>query len=173
MTALRARPYGARPPGNSAGFLIGSFQRPVMPTDRDEADSIRHLRANGPTARPDVPGNLTSERVRSRTNVFRMSTGTGTAGIVYLDDHDPDRVVRTWVEENRETAERLGAESVRRRLRRAAPDGWAETVSDVLDDAGFTVDHSDRGAETYDGETTCPLCDETVSDLSTHLQSHD
>ena len=102
-----------------------------------------------------------------------MSTGTGTAGIVYLDDHEPDRIVRIRVEENRETAERLGAESVRRRLRRAAPNGWAETVSDVLDDAGFAVDHSDRGAKTYDGETTCPLCGETVSDLPTHLQSHD
>jgi hypothetical protein len=67
----------------------------------------------------------------------------------------------------------MDPESIRRRLRRAVPDGWEETVSEVIDEAGFTVDHSDRGTETYDNGTTCPLCEETVSDLSTHLQSHD
>lgn len=116
-----------------------------------------------------MPGSLTSEGVRSTTNALRVD---GSQHVVYLDEHDPRAVLRTWVETNRAAAEGMGPEAVRRRVRRAAPDDWSDAVEEVLDAEGFTVDHSERGTARYDGARTCPLCGEEVSDLATHLQGH-
>jgi len=87
-----------------------------MSKDTENARAIQHLRAHGPTPRPEVPGSLTIEGVRSMTNSLRVD---GTQYVVYLDEHDSRAVLRTWAQMNRTAAEGMGSEVVRRRVRRA------------------------------------------------------
>lgn len=77
-------------------------------------------------------------------------------------------VVRRWLKVNSDSMSDVTAESLRRRLRIAVPRENRETISEVLDQEGFDVNHSDRGGS-YSQKFECGFCGESVKDMASHL----
>lgn len=151
-----------------------------MPKDTAKSDAIIYLRENGPSPKRDLPVESLGEQVRRRIGSLNISGGPdgggpggslggGTTNVAYLEEkHDFAEVVRIWTQLNSDALENQSPESFRRRLRNAVSRDRKDVVSEVLDDEGYSVDHSDRG-HSYDQESDCPLCGSTMTDMASHL----
>lgn len=151
-----------------------------MPKDTDKSDAIVYLRKNGPSPKRELPVESLGENVRRRIASLNISGGPGgggpggtlgggTTAVAYLKgEHDFEEVVRTWTHINSDALANQSPQSFRRRLRNAVSRDRKDTVSDVLDQEGYSVDHSDRG-QSYDQESDCPLCESTVKYMASDL----
>lgn len=151
-----------------------------MADDSEGSKAVVYLREHGPTAKKELPVKSLSANVRRQIGTLRvtggpggggssMSVGGGLTHVAYLvEEHEFTRALRVWVNINSEAIERMNPNSLRRKLRGAGTREHQDVVSDVLDELGYEVDYSHRGGS-HSTDFECPFCDESVSDLSSHL----
>lgn len=151
-----------------------------MPKKPADSRAVDYLDEHGPSPRNELPVQNLAKNVRALVGTLNISGGPGgggstagvaggLTGIAYLrGEHDLREVLDAWLEANAEEVEEISPDSVRRRLRASVPHEQRDVVSEVLSEAGYEVDYTDRGGrqtEPFD----CPLCGASVPDMAAHL----
>ncbi|GAB7013649.1 hypothetical protein [Halolamina salina] len=151
-----------------------------MPKKPSDSRAVEYLAEKGPSPRKQLPVQNLATNVRALIGTLNISGGPGGGGstegvagglteVAYLrDSHDLETVVRAWIEVNEAEVEQLPADSVRRRLRASVPREQRDVVSEVLSEAGYEVDYTDRGGRQTD-PFECSLCGSSVPDIASHL----
>jgi len=153
----------------------------TMPKKPADSRAVTYLAEHGPSPRGDLPVQNLAKNVRALVGTLNISGGPGgggstagvaggLTGIAYLrEQHDLQEVLEAWLEVNNEEVEEISPDSVRRRLRASVPHEKRDVVSEVLTEAGYEVDYTDRGGRQTE-PFECSLCGEQVPDIASHLQ---
>lgn len=151
-----------------------------MPKKPADSRAVNYLESHGPSPRGELPVKNLAKNVRGLVGTLNITGGPGgggstagvaggLTGIAYLrEQHDLQTVIKAWLAVNREAVEEISPDSVRRRLRASVPHGKRDVVSDVLSEAGYEVDYTDRGGRQTE-PFECSLCGESVPDIASHL----
>lgn len=152
----------------------------TMPKKPGDSRAVTYLERHGPSPRGELPVKNLATNVRALVGTLNITGGPGgggstagvaggLTGIAYLrEEHDLRTVVETWLAVNRDAVEEISPDSVRRRLRASVPHDKRDVVSDVLSEAGYEVDYTDRGGRQTE-PFECSLCGESVPDIASHL----
>ncbi|GAB7095578.1 hypothetical protein JCM30237_27320 [Halolamina litorea] len=151
-----------------------------MPKKPADSRAVEYLSEHGPSPRGELPVKNLAKNVRALVGTLNITGGPGgggstagvaggLTGIAYLrGEHDLRQVLEAWLAENEAQMEQLPSDSVRRRLRASVPHEQRDVVSDVLTEAGYEVDYTDRGGRQTE-PFECGLCGESVPDIASHL----
>lgn len=162
------------------------WQHPRSSCGREESHEtvskpVLELMHHGPS-RSEIfgGGNLNPEARRDHSiakfNPSSKRSGVlgGTKAVYYLEgDHEPDAVIEKWIEINAEQFESNGVttENVSRALGHGKFDtAWQNLKRENEFDALETPSRGNRG-EQGSQEIECPVCGETVGQLSNHLRT--
>ena len=151
-----------------------------MAKELSDSRAVHYLAEHGPSPREELPVQHLATNVRALIGTLNISGGPGgggstagvaggLTGIAYLrGEHDLAPVVEAWLSANERQVEQLPPDSVRRRLRASVPHDERDVVSDVLTEAGYEVDYTDRGGRQTE-PFECSLCGSSVPDIASHL----
>lgn len=151
-----------------------------MPRKPADSRAVEYLAEHGPSPRGELPVQNLAKNVRALVGTLNISGGPGgggstagvaggLTGIAYLrEEHDLREVLSAWLAENEQQMHELSADSIRRRLRASVPHDQRDVVSEVLSEAGYEVDYTDRGGRQTE-PFECGLCGASVPDIASHL----
>lgn len=151
-----------------------------MPKKPADSRAVVYLAEHGPSPRGELPVKNLAKNVRALVGTLNISGGPGgggstagvaggLTGIAYLrEEHDLRAVLDAWLAANAAEIEQISSDSVRRRLRASVPREQRDVVSEVLSEAGYEVDYTDRGGRQTE-PFECSLCGVSVPDIASHL----
>jgi hypothetical protein len=162
------------------------WRHPRSSCGRDESHEtvpkpVLELMYHGPAGSETFGGGSLNPEARRDHPIAKFNPSSkrsgvlgGTKAIYYLEDeHEPETVIQEWIETN---ADRLAANEVStENLTRALGSGTFDTAWKNLKrerefEALETPDRGNRGAQ-RSPDKECPVCGETVGQLSSHLRN--
>ncbi|WP_155120587.1 hypothetical protein [Haloprofundus marisrubri] len=143
----------------------------------EQPRNITHLQEHGPVPDDELPTEVTPLHREAGLRFFAVRRGRGgvtsiggeVTRIAYLEDHDREDVLRTFLDENPSLVEAKQRRAMTQTIGQQGR-SWSKLASEVLGDYYDSVES--RGPNWEEEETQeCPLCGEEVNrgGLPAHL----
>nr|WP_233340527.1 hypothetical protein [Haloprofundus sp. MHR1] len=151
------------------------FTATAMPLETPR--NISDLKEHGPVPDEDLPTEVTPRHREAGLRFFAVRRGQGgtesfggeVTRIAYLQEHDQEEVLRTFLDENPQLVEAKQRRALTQTIRQQGR-SWSQLASNVLGDYYETTDP--RGPSWESEETQeCPLCGKELNrgGLPAHL----
>nr|WP_233340533.1 hypothetical protein [Haloprofundus sp. MHR1] len=143
----------------------------------EQPRNITHLQEHGPVPEDELPTSVEPYHREAGLRFFVVRSGRGgdqrfngvAIRIAYLEDHDREKVLRTFLDENPQLVEAKQRRALTLVIGQQGR-SWSKLASEVLGDYYDSVEA--RGPNWEEDETQeCPLCGEEVNrgGLPAHL----
>lgn len=139
-----------------------------------DSQNLTHLREQGPATKDELPVQIKPKQRANGLTTFDLTNsanglgmmGGSTTSVYYLAEHEPERVLRRWLEANPRFVE---ASNRRAFSRLAANHGtpWGEAAREIGREYFGKMETHDGNQETK--PRTCPFCGEEFKHLPSHL----
>jgi hypothetical protein len=125
-----------------------------------------YLTEHGPSPRSEIPvKSLLSAKDRG-VDVFHphklTNTNKGTERVVYLPTHNPEEVIRVWVETNRDHLNDVSRSTITRRINQLYTPEWAEAWKTIAQEYELKSHQKSPDNPGKDPLRQCPKCGEAI-----------
>lgn len=137
-------------------------------SSRKEWDYVveSHLGEHGPTPRHVLSYGSVRGALDRGVEVFSPYNGPASmkpsVGVVYLPCHDPEAVMRVWVDANTEGLNELSRSSVTRRIGELYDETWVRAWKRCAEEAGIEAHQEAPENPDRDPKRQCPECGERI-----------